>query len=135
VLAPHPLFLFMGINKSIFSAPIIVPATLRQTVRENGNIQEVDYPIVFTLNRETVGQSNEIAVSGNLFSSSDNLARFCKMLACEPEGFDDFPKKGKKSLEERALEYFGGGGWDSLIQYVVMEVERAQRPVEFFRGI
>jgi hypothetical protein len=131
---PVALFFYMGIKKSFFSEPIIVPVTLRQTVRTKGKVEEVEYPAIFTLNRETVGQRNEVSVAASLFSSADNLARFCKMLACEPEGFDDFPKNKKQSLEERALEYFSGGGWDSLIQYVVMEVERAQKPVEFFRG-
>jgi hypothetical protein len=131
--APVALFFYMGIKKSFFSEPIIVPVTLRRTVREKGKVEEVEYPTIFTLNRETVGQRNEVTVAASLFSSADNLARFCRMLATEPEGFDDFPK-GKKPLEERALEYFSGGGWDSLIQYVVMEVERAQKPVEFFRG-
>jgi hypothetical protein len=123
----------MGITKSFFSAPIIVPVTLRQTVREDGDVKEVEYPAVFTLNRETVGQRNDLQVAASLFDSADNLARFCRMLAVEPEGFDDFPK-GDKPLEARALEYFSGGGWDSLINYVVLEVERAQKPVEFFRG-
>lgn len=127
-------FYFMGITKTFFSKPIIVPITLRQTVREGGEVKEVEYQAIFTLNRETVGQRNDLQVAASLFDSADNLARFCRMLACEPEGFDDFPKNKKRSLEERALEYFSGGGWDSLINYVVLEVERAQKPVEFFRG-
>lgn len=110
-----------------------MPITLRRTVRIDGEVKEVDYPALFTLNRETVAQRNDIQVAASLFDTADNLARFSKMLACEPEGFDDFPQ-GDRSLEDRALEYFADGGWASLINYVVLEVERAQKPVEFFRG-
>ena len=121
----------MGITKSFFSEPIIIGVTLRKSVKTKDGVEVKEYPAVFTMNRETVDLVKSAQVAASIFNTSDNLARFCALLACPPEGFDDFPK-GKKSLEERALEYFGGGRWDALIQHVVMEVERAQRPVEFF---
>jgi hypothetical protein len=128
--ARSPSF-FMGITKTFFNAPIIVPVTLRKTVREGDEFKQVDYPAVFTMNRQTVGQRNNLEVAKNLYNAPANLLLFCQMLVCEPEGFDDFPKD-EKPLEERALEYFSGSGWGEIINHVVLEVERAQRPVEFF---
>jgi hypothetical protein len=123
----------MGITKSFFSEPIIVGVTLHKSVKSKSGVEVKKYPAVFTMNRETVNQRNDLEIAASLFDNTENLSRFCRMLATEPEGFDDFPK-GKKPLEERALEYFGGGGWDSLINHVVLEVERAQKPLEFFRS-
>jgi hypothetical protein len=123
----------MGITKSFFNSPVIVPVTLRQKVEKDGEFYDVDHQIVFVMNRETVAQRNGAAVAASLFNSSDNLQRFSKMLAVEPKGIDDFPKD-ERALSERALEYFEGEGYNDLLQYVVMEVERAQKPLEFFRG-
>lgn len=130
MVAPHPLFFyFMGLTKSFFTKPIEVNLTFRETV----NGETVDYPITLIFNRETVGQRNDLTVAASLFSETDNFDRFCKQLACEPKGIDDFPK-GKKPLEERAREYFAGEGYKDLIAIAVMEVERAQKPLEFFRS-
>lgn len=123
----------MGITKAFFSAPIIVPFTFRQRVKTENGIEDRDFPVLFTFNRESVGQQNHLNIATSLFNDSDNFERFCRQLATEPEGIDDFPNDGR-SLYERARDYFAGGDYMELIRYAVLEVERAQKPLEFFRG-
>jgi hypothetical protein len=123
----------MGLTKDFFTKPILVTATFRQQEQTANGAEFVDYPASFLMNRESVGQRNGVAVAASLFNDADNFERFCKLLASEPQGFDDFPKDDTP-LEKRAREYFGTGGYRDLIQYVVMEVERAQKPIEFFRS-
>lgn len=123
----------MGITKTFFTAPIIVPLTFRQRVADkSGGFENKDFPVVFTFNRESDGQQNGLKVAASLFSDSDNFERFCRQLAVEPQGIDDFPKEGG-TLYERAKAYFSDGDFTELIRFVVMEVERAQKPLEFFR--
>lgn len=123
----------MGLTKTFFTDPIIVPLTFRQKVRTEEGIEDKDFQIILTFNRESVGQQNGLKVAASLFSDGDNFERFCRQLATEPEGIDDFPKEG--SLYERAASYFSGPGYTELIRYVVLEVERAQKPLEFFRSV
>lgn len=123
----------MGLTKAFFSCPIIVPFTFRQRVKTESGIEDQDFLILFTFNRETVGQQNGLNIAASLFNDGDNYERFCRQLATEPEGIDDFPKD-QRSLYERAREYFAGGDYTELIRYAVMEVERAQKPLEFFRS-
>lgn len=126
----------MGLTKNFFTAPVILPITFRANVETKNGIETVDYPVVLRVNRESVGQRNGIEVAASLLNDSDNLERFCKLLASDPEGIDDFPKapEDDRPLEIRAREYFAGPVYTELINYVVLEVERAQKPVEFFRG-
>lgn len=124
----------MGLTRDFFTSPILVPVTLRRTVEKEGGFETVDYQVIFKMNRESVADKNNLAISASLFDSQNNLARFCKQLDTEPKGIEDFPT-GDKPLQERALEYFAPEGYADLIQYVLMEVERAQKPLEFFRGV
>lgn len=123
----------MGLTKAFFSAPIPVPLTFRQRVKTESGFEDKDFPVVLTFNRESVGQQNGLNIAASLFNDGDNYERFCRQLAVEPEGIDDFPKD-QRSLYERAREYFAGGDYTELIRFAVMEVERAQKPLEFFRG-
>src|SRR5690242_15143061 len=123
----------LGLTRDFFTKPIVVPVTFREYIPKGRRVNTRDHLIVFEMRRETVAEINSRAVAACLFSDSDNYKRFCRMLAKEPEGIIDFPKEGG-TLEERALEYFAPEGYRDLIQHVVMEVERAQKPQEFFQG-
>lgn len=123
----------MGLTRNFFTQPILVAITFRETVEKDGQHETVDYPVSFKMNRETVGQRNAIEVAAGLFNDKDNFERFCRQLAEPPKGIDDFPG-GDSPLQERARQYFAPEGYKDLIQYVLMEVERAQKPVEFFRS-
>jgi hypothetical protein len=123
----------MGLTRDFFTKPIIVPVTFRFSVPTKKGVTTKDFLIIFEMIRETVEQKNSQAVASSLFSDSNNFDRFCKQLAKEPQGIDDFPK-GDSPLEERAREYFAPEGYRDLIQHVVMEVERAQKPSEFFQS-
>jgi hypothetical protein len=125
----------MGITKDFFTKPIPVSVTLvNRSTNEAGEVETEETVILFTMNRETAGTRKGLEVAATLFDDANNLARFCKQLAEEPQGIDDFPKEGG-TLEQRALDYFTDSGYESVIQYVVMEVERAQKPLEFFRRV
>ena len=126
----------MGLTKAFFSAPVIVPVTFRVTVESDGKIETRDFQVVLRMKRETAGQVNALSRVASLFDDGDNLDRFCRQLATEPDGIDDFPKapEDERPLEIRAREYFAGDAYTALVQYVVMEVEKAQKPLEFFRG-
>lgn len=107
--------------------------TFERVIRREDEFTTERFEVVFTLNRETVRQQNGISVAASLFSDADNYERFCNLLAIEPEGVDDFPRD-ERPLKERAREYFAEGYRD-LIQYVIMEVEKASKPLQLFRGI
>jgi hypothetical protein len=121
----------MGLTKDFFIKPVIVLATYRAHIETDGVIETAEYVAVFRMNRETVGQRNGLDAP-SFFSNADNLERFCKQLAIEPEGIDDFPADDRP-LEIRAREYFSPDAYVDLIRHVVMEVEKAQKPIEFFR--
>lgn len=124
----------MGITKTFFNSPIVVPMTFRRTVRDGDEFKDEDSLVVFTMNRESVGSQNGAAVATSLFNDGDNYERFCNLLAVEPEGIDDFPRD-ETPLKDRARLYFASPHYRDLIQYVVMEVERASKPLELFRGV
>lgn len=116
----------MGLTKDFFTKPIRVTFTFQDTEGEK-------HQVVFTFNRETVAQADAQTVAGSIFSHGDNFERFCNLLACEPEGIDDFPSDSGRPLRERAKDYFADPAYQEIVTLALVEVERSQKPLEFFQ--
>lgn len=123
-----------GLTKASFNKPIPVQCTMRERTIVDGRVEVVEKVAIFSLNREAQAEKNSVVVAAALFDDASNFERFVKQLASEPMGFDDFPND-ERPLEERAREYFSDGNYKDLIKFVVMEFDRAQHPVELFRGL
>jgi hypothetical protein len=123
----------MYLDRDFFTKPIVVPVTFRRSVITETGVDTQDHQIIFEMNRESVTDKNISAVAASLFNDADNYRKFCRLLAEEPKGLPDFPKD-ERTLEDRALWYFAPEGYKDLILHVVMEVERAQKPAEFFQS-
>lgn len=115
-----------GITKDFFTKPLRVPCTFQ-------TLDGKQFPVVFTIRRDTAAEATGQAVALSLFNAGDNYEWFCSHLESAPEGLDDFPLDNGTSLQDRARRYFSEPHWRELIAFIRMEVERAQKPVEFFQ--
>ncbi|MGA9768400.1 MAG: hypothetical protein WBV94_05120 [Blastocatellia bacterium] len=69
----------------------------------------------FPMRRQSNGEADQDKAAQSASQLSE-IDRFCKLLADEPEGFDDFPKD-ERPISERAKEYFS----DDDLSYFVAD--------------
>jgi hypothetical protein len=119
------------VTKEFFKSNIKLPCTLRKF--EGADVTE--YKTFFELRRQTQGEADELAKQYLLEEITEDtlrLKRLAMLLVESPEGFGDFPDD-KRSMAERAFEYFNDENLTEVVRAVMTQYDKAAYPAEVFR--